>query len=124
MSVMDLFKGRMYVTSPRDKDPFFHPRAYPKTKAEVLEVVNAVLKELPQWQVEEYKDIQGKFKIVRWTSPLPFADDIDIYVVQGHDGITRVEVIGQTQVGNRDWGRNKRSIKEFLTKMDAKLLHL
>jgi uncharacterized protein (DUF1499 family) len=121
MSLKDWLANRMYVTAPFDKDPFFHPRAYSKTKAEVVAVVNEILRELPQWKLEEYKEIQGRFRIVRWTSPLPFADDIDIYVVQGHDGITRLEMIGQTKVGKRDWGRNKRSLKTFLTRLDQKL---
>lgn len=121
MSLKDWLTKPMYVTSPHDKDPFFHPRAYQKSKAEVVEIVHAVLKELPQWKLEEYKDIQGRFRIVRWASPLPFADDIDIYVVQGHDGITRLEMIGKTRVGKRDWGRNRRSIKTFLEKMDSRL---
>jgi uncharacterized protein (DUF1499 family) len=120
MSLKDWFTKRMYVTSPTDKDPFFHPRAYQKEKAEVVLVIHEILKELRQWKLEEYKEIQGRFRIVRWASPLPFADDIDIYVVQGHDGITRVEVIGQTRVGTRDWGRNKRSLKEFLNLLDKK----
>ncbi len=118
MSFKDWLTKRMYVTAPTDKDPFFHPRAYAKTKAEVVAIVHEILKELPQWKLEEYKEIQGRFRIVRWTSPLPFADDIDIYVVQGHDGITRVEVIGQTRVGARDWGRNKRNLRGFLLKLD------
>jgi uncharacterized protein (DUF1499 family) len=119
MSLKDWLATRMYVTSPQDPDPFFRPRAYQKTKAEVVAVVNEILKELPQWKLEEYKEIQGRFRIVRWTSPLPFADDIDIYVVQGYDGITRLEMIGQTKVGKRDWGRNKRSIRQFLLKING-----
>jgi uncharacterized protein (DUF1499 family) len=121
MSFKDWLTKTMYVTSPRDKDPFFHPREYQKTKAEVIRAAQEVIASLPQWKIEEYKDIQGRFRIVRWASPLPFADDINIYITQGVDGITRLEMTGQTKVGKRDWGRNKRSLKEFLTLMDEKI---
>jgi uncharacterized protein (DUF1499 family) len=118
---VDWWNKTLYVTAPNDKDPFFHPRTYAKGKAEVIAAVREVLESLPQWKVEGYKEIQGRFRIVRWTRILPFADDIDIYVVQGLDGVTRLEMIGQTRVGRRDWGRNKRNIREFLTRLDAKL---
>ena len=117
----DWWNKIMYVSSPRDPDPFFHPREYGKSKAEVVKAAEEVIAGLPQWKIESYKEIQGKFSVVRWTKILPFADDINIYIVQGLDGITRVEMTGQTRVGRRDWGRNRRNIREFLTRLDAKL---
>lgn len=117
----DWWNKVMYVTAPNDKDPFFHPRVYARSKTEVVAAAKEVLESLPQWKVEEYKENQGRFRITRWTKFLPFADDIDIYIVQGTDWVTRLEMTGRTRVGRRDWGRNKRNIKEFLTRLDAKL---
>ena len=117
----DWWNKFMYVTSPKDPDPFFRPRQYAKSRAEVVRIALEVIAGLPQWKVEEYKEIQGKIHAVRWTKILPFADDINIYIVQGLDGTTHVEMTGQTRVGRRDWGRNRRNIREFLTRLDAKI---
>ncbi len=118
----DWWNKGMYVTAPKDTDPFFHPRQYAKSKAEVVQAAQEVIAGLPQWKIEDYKENQGKIHAVRWTNILPFADDINIYIVQGLDGMTRLEMTGQTRVGRRDWGRNRRNIREFLSRLDAKIL--
>lgn len=121
MSLKDWLTKTIYVTSPQDPDPFFRPRSYSQPKTEVIQIVQEVIAKLPRWRVEEYKEIQGKIHASRATAFLPFIDDIDIYVVQGLDRITRLEMTGQTRVGSRDWGRNKRNLRQFLSALDQKL---
>ena len=111
----------LYVTAPNNPDPFFHPRRYAKTREEVVRVVQEVLKLLPRWRVVEYKENQGKIKAARAARFLPFEDDVDIYVVQGVDGVTKLEILSRAQGGKGDFGRNKRNVRDFLQAMDAKL---
>jgi uncharacterized protein (DUF1499 family) len=121
MSFKDWFTKNIYVTKPNDSDPFFHPRRYEKTKEEIIQAVQGLLKELaPRWRVEEYRENQGRIHATH-AGLLPFAEDVNIYVVQGLDGITTLDMTSQSRGGKGDWGQNKRNIREFLTALDSKV---
>ena len=121
MSLKDWLTKNLYVTTPQDPDPFFRPRQYAKSKEEVVSVVLEVLKGLPRWKLLEHRENQGKIKAARAAKFLPFQDDVDIYVVQGLDGVAKLEILSRAQGGKGDFGRNKRNIREFLSALDAKL---
>ena len=110
----------IYVTSPRDADPFFKPRKYSQTKDEVVQVVKDVMTALPGWKFEDYKAIQGRLRAARrWFIGL--GEEVNVYVVQGVDGTTTLEITSQSKAGKGDWGQNKRNIKNLLTSLDSKI---
>ncbi len=120
MSLKDWLTKNIYVTTPGNPDPFFRPRKYAKSKEEVAEVVQEVLGSLTRWKVVEYRENQGRIHATHATL-LRFVDDVNIYVVQGLDGTTKLEIISQSRVGKGDLGQNKRNIRELLSALDAKL---
>ena len=121
MSWKDWFSKNLYVTTPQDPDPFFRPRKYSKTKEEVVKVVQEVIGSLSRWKVVEYRENQGRIRATCAARLLPFADDVDIYIVQGLDGVTKLEILSRAQGGKGDFGRNKRNLREFLSALDGKL---
>ena len=121
MSLKDWLTKNLYVTAPSDPDPFFHPRRYSKSKAEVAQALTETARSLPRWKVVEYRENQGRLHLTRSDLFLPFAQDVNAYVVQGSDGLTRLEMTSQSQGGKGDFGRNKRNLKEFLSRLDRLL---
>lgn len=121
MSLKEWLTKNIYVTTPGNPDPFFRPRKYAKTKEEVAGVVQEVLGTLTRWKVVEYRENQGRIHSTHTTRLFRFVDDVNIYVVQGLDGTTKLEVISQSRLGKGDLGQNKRNIRELLSALDAKL---
>ena len=121
MGWKDLFTKNLHVTTPEDPDPFFRPRHYARPKGEVVQAVLEVVAGLSRWKVIEHRENQGRIRASVAAKFLPFADDADIYVVQGLDGVTRLEIISRAQGGKGDFGRNKKNVREFLLALDAKL---
>ncbi len=121
MGFKDWLTKNMCVTTPRDPDPFFHPRSYKESKTQVVQAVQEVISTLSNWKMSEYKEIQGRVHAARRGAWLGFEDDVNIYIVQGSDGITRLEMTSQSRALKGDWGRNRRNIRDFLSKMDAKI---
>jgi uncharacterized protein (DUF1499 family) len=120
MSFKDLLTKNVYVTSPRDPDSFFKPRQYRQNRDEVIQTVKETVKSLPGWKFEEHKEIQGRVRAThRWYIGL--GEEINIYVVQGIDGITTLEITSQSKAGKGDWGQNKRNVKNLLTALDQKI---
>jgi uncharacterized protein (DUF1499 family) len=110
----------LYVTSPRDPDPFFRPRKYSQSKEEVAQAVKDVISALPGWKFEDYKAIQGRVRAThRWFIGL--GEEVNIYVVQAVDGTTTLEITSQSKAGKGDWGQNKRNIQNLLTALDSKI---
>ncbi len=70
MSLKDWLSTRMYVTAPIDKDPFFHPRAYQKTKAEVVAVVSEILKNCHNGSWKNIK--RSKAGSASFVGPVPY----------------------------------------------------
>ena len=123
MGLKDLLGKNIYVTTPQDKDAFFHPRRYSKPKEEVVTIVLRVIGSLKDWRVEEHRENQGRIHASRSALFPPSAQDINIYVVQGTDGVTKLEMTSQTSGGGKaDFGRNKKNIREFLGRMDETLI--
>jgi uncharacterized protein (DUF1499 family) len=121
MSLKVWLTKNVYVTSPRDPDPFFRPRKYSQNKSEVIQVVMDTVNSLQGWKFEEHKEIQGRIRAThRWFIGL--GEEVNIYVVQGLDGITTVEITSQSKAGKGDWGQNKRNVKNFFTALDSKQL--
>ncbi|HXL73222.1 MAG TPA: DUF1499 domain-containing protein, partial [bacterium] len=119
MSLKVRLTKNVYVTSPRDADPFFRPRKYSQNKLEVIQIVTKTVNSLQGWKFEEYKEIQGRVRAIhRWFIGL--GEEINVYVVQGIDGITTVEITSQSKAGKSDWGQNKRNVKNLLTALDQK----
>ncbi len=121
MGWKDLFTKNLYVTTPEDPDPFFRPRRYSHPKETVVKAALEVVGTLSRWKVVEHRENQGRIRANVAASFLPFADDVDIYVVQGLDGVTKLEIISRAQGGKGDFGRNKKNIREFLSALDVKL---
>lgn len=121
MSLKDWLTKNLYVTTPNDPDPFFRPRKYANTKEEVTRAVLETIGGLKRWKILEHRENQGRVRASVAAKLLPFADDVDIYVVQGLDGTTKLEVLSRAQGGKGDFGRNKRNLKEFLSALDAVL---
>jgi uncharacterized protein (DUF1499 family) len=121
LSLKEWLTKNLYVTTPQDPDPFFRPRKYSRTKEEVVQAVQEIIKGLSRWKVVEYRENQGRIRAIRATRLLPFADDVDIYVVQGLDGVTKLEILSRAQGGKGDFGRNKRNVREFLSALDGRL---
>ncbi len=92
MSWKDLFSKNLYVTAPQDADPLFRPRKYSNTKEEVVKATLEVIAALPRWKVVEHRENQGRIRATCAARLLPFADDVDIYIVQGFDGVTKLEI--------------------------------
>jgi len=125
MGLKDWFGKNIYVTTPQDPDPFFRPRRYSRSKEEVLGLVRETIATLQEWRVEEQRENQGRIHASRSALFPPSAQDINIYVVEGLDGVTKLEMTSQSRGGgNMDLGRNKRNLKEFLTRMDGRLTAL
>jgi uncharacterized protein (DUF1499 family) len=121
MAFQDWFGKNIYVTSPLDRDPFFHPRRYSLSKGEVIKRVQETLGSLKDWRVEEYRENQGRIRASCSSLFPPSAQDINIYVVEGLDGVTKLEMTSQSRGGGKaDFGRNKRNLKEFLVRMDSR----
>jgi hypothetical protein len=110
----------VYVTSPRDSDPFFRPRKYSQNKEEVVQAVKDVVASLSGWKFEDYKAIQGRVRAAhRWFIGL--GEEVNIYVVQGVDGTTTLDITSQSKAGKGDWGQNKRNVNQLLTSLDLKI---
>lgn len=121
MGLRDWLTKNMYVTTPGDPDAFFHPRRYSKGKEEVVQAAQEVLASLKDWRVEEYRANQGLIRAVRSRLFPPSAQDINIYIVQGLDGVTKLEMTSRSRGGRGDWGRSQRNLREFLSRMDERL---
>lgn len=125
MGFKDWFGKNMYVTTPQDQDTFFRPRRYSQPKEEVLKAVKETIASLKDWRVEEQRENQGRIHASRSALFPPSAQDINLYVVQGLDGVTKLEMTSQTRGGGKvDFGRNKRNLREFLSRMDGRLAAL
>jgi hypothetical protein len=109
------------VTSPDDPDPFFHPRRLDLTKEQTAGLVKELIGSINGWRLEEHREKQGLFRVTRSVLFPPSAQDIQIYVVQGLDGVTALEMTSQSRGARGDWGRNKSNLRDFLTRLDAKL---
>lgn len=120
MGVKEWFTKNHYVTSPRDPDPFFRPRRYAKTREEVIETAQSVIGKLPGWKIEKHHEIQGRLQVGR-RGFLGLGEVVDVYIVQGQDGITTLEITSRSRVGRGDWGQNKRNLKALLEAMDKAL---
>ena len=124
MSIKDWLGKNHYVTTPADPDVFFRPRKYQKSREEVAAAAKEAVASLKNWRLEEYRENQGLLRLSRSALFPPSAQDIDLYVVQGVDGITRLEMTSLSRGAKRDWGRNKRNLREFLVLMDSRLTPL
>ncbi|HVZ81351.1 MAG TPA: DUF1499 domain-containing protein [bacterium] len=121
MGWKDLFTKNLHVTTPEDPDPFFRPRHYSEPKGPVVKAALEAIAGLSRWKVVEHRENQGRIRASVAAKFLPFADDVDIYVVQGLDGVTKLEIISRAQGGRGDFGRNKKNVRDFLSSLDAKL---
>jgi uncharacterized protein (DUF1499 family) len=120
MSLKDWFTKNLHVTSPRNADPFFHPRRYSKTKEEIAPIVHRVISGLKRWKVEEYRENQGRIHATHRGSFFGL-EDINVYIVQGLDGVTKLEITSHSQMGKGDWGQNKQNVRELLLGLDGLL---
>lgn len=119
VKLSDLFTKNIYVTSPRDPEAFFHPRRYAKSKEEVGKAVYEVVARLKGWTVQEYRENQGRVHVLRQGFLPLWMEDVNIYIVQGLDGTTKLEATSQSRAGRGDWGQNRRNLKKFLAQMDS-----
>jgi uncharacterized protein (DUF1499 family) len=121
VSLKDWLAKNLYVTSPKNEDPFFHPRRYSKTKEQVAPEVHRAISSLKGWRVEEYRENQGRIHAThRGLFPV-FVEEVNVYIVQGLDGVTKLEVTSHSRTGKGDWGQNKRNIRRLLTALDVVL---
>ena len=121
MSLKDWLTKNIYVTSPENPETFFRPRRFNQPKGQVVEVAKEVITTLRGWRVEEYRENQGLLRASRSVLFPPSAQEINIYVVQGLDGVTSLEMTSQSKGAKGDWGRNKRNLRDFLTRLDSRM---
>jgi hypothetical protein len=121
MGLKDLFGGTLRVTSVEDQDPFFRPRRYGHPRDLVLRTALEVLATLPGWRLEEHRERQGLIRASSGSLFPPSAEDIDLYIVTGTDGVTGLEMTSRSRGGKWGWGRNERNLRDFLSRMDRKL---
>src|ERR1035441_3955131 len=119
MGWKDWLTKNLYVTTPQDPDPQFRPRKYSKTKEQVAAASLEVIAGLSGWKRVDYRENQGRIRASRAARFLPFADDVDIYIVQGLDGVTKLEILSRAQGGRGDFGRNKRSEEEHTSELQS-----
>ena len=124
MGLKDWLGTNHYVTKPGDPDPFFRPRKYQKIKTEVCAIVRDIIASLSTLRLEEYRENQGLFRITRSVLFPPSAQDINIYIVQGLDGVTGLEMTSVSRGAKRDWGQNKRNLREILSALDSKITRM
>jgi len=121
MGLKDWFGKRIAVTTPGDPDPFFRPRRYDKSREEVVKAALSVVASLPDWRLEEHREVQGKLRVSSGSLFPPSAQDIHIYIVRGQDGIVKLEMTSQSLGGGAAWGRNESNLKRFLVALDKVL---
>jgi hypothetical protein len=121
VGLKDWLTKNIYVTRPEDPDAFFRPRKFNRSKEQMAQVVREVIAALKGWRVEEYRENQGLIRASRSVLFPPSAQEINIYVVQGLDGVTSLEMTSQSKGAKGDWGRNKRNLRDFLTRLDLKM---
>ena len=120
MSLKAWLTKNVYVTSPRDPDPFFRPRQYSCNRDEIIQLVQQSIGLLKGWKIEEHRENQGRVQASR-RGFVGLGEVVNVYVVQGVDGVTSLEITSQSKVGKGDWGQNKRNVKALLTLLDAKI---
>ena len=116
------FKTNIYATRPRDQDVYYHPRRYDQTKGEVARILNEVIRGLPGWKIVEYREPQGLLHVTHSGWFPGFVQDIHLYIIQGLDGFTTLEILSRSRTNGGDFGQNKRNIKSLLHRMDAKIV--
>jgi hypothetical protein len=121
LSLKDWLTKNIYVTQPGDPDAFFHPRRFNQPKGQVVDAAREIIASLKGWRVEEYRENQGLLRVSRSVLFPPSAQEIHIYVVQGLDGMTSLEMTSQSKGAKGDWGRNKRNLRDFLTRLDSRI---
>jgi len=121
MGLKDWFGKRIAVTTPGDPDPFLRPRRYDKPREEVVKAALSVIAQLPDWRLEEHRENQGRLRVSSGGLFPPSAEDVNLYIVQGQDGVVKLEMTSQSRGGGAAWGRNERNLRRFLSAMDRLL---
>ncbi len=80
--------------------------------AEALARVEAAIKNLPRWRVENIDTAAGTLTATRRTRLFRFTDDVTIRLEPIPSG-TRVHARSQSRIGKSDLGQNRRNVKEL-----------
>lgn len=121
MGLKEWLTKNIHVTSPEDPDPFFHPRRYSQPKEDVVKAALEVLASLKDWRLEEHRENQGLIRAANGRLFPPSSEDIHLYILRGTDGVTKLEMTSRSRGGRGDWGRNKRNIAKFLSRLDSRI---
>jgi len=97
-------------TDEPDADP--GPLDLPLPLAEALARVEAAIKSLPRWRVENIDASAGTITATRRTRIFRFTDDVAIRLEPMASG-TRVHARSKSRVGKSDFGQNRRNVGEL-----------
>ena len=73
------------------------------------------------WRLVEADDERGVIMAESLTLVFRWVDDVRIHVVLDENAQTRVDLRSASRVGHMDLGRNPRTIRRFLKRLDAQL---
>jgi uncharacterized protein (DUF1499 family) len=99
-------------------DPVLAPVDLPFAPGEALARVEAVIGQLPFWQVGRIDATLGVVCATRRTSLFGFIDDITVRVEATPTG-SRIHARSQARVGVGDLGQNRRNLLELLARLRA-----
>jgi uncharacterized protein (DUF1499 family) len=85
---------------------------------ETLARVEAVIRRLPRWRVENVDALAGTVTATRTTRLWRFVDDIVVRCEATASG-TRVHARSRSRVGKGDFGQNRRNLRQLLDAIRA-----
>jgi uncharacterized protein (DUF1499 family) len=111
------------ATSEDAKMPELHPIHSTKSAEQLQEIVIAVAKELPRWELVEQKESAGSMQLhfVRTTMLMRFKDDIRVTIAPADGDGSLLTAESQSRVGKGDLGQNPRNLLELLAGVRKRL---
>jgi uncharacterized protein (DUF1499 family) len=104
---------RNWADTDEPGDSTLRPLDLSLAPAEALTRVEAVIRQLPRWQVERLDREAGTVAATRRTRLWRFVDDI-VVRCEPTPGGTRVHARSQSRVGKGDLGQNRRNLLHLL----------
>jgi uncharacterized protein (DUF1499 family) len=100
---------RNWADTDEPGDPQLAPVDLPLPPSEALTRIEAVLRNLPRFQVEAVERDAGILRATRRTRLFRFVDDVTVRL-EAVPGGTRVHARSQARVGKGDFGQNRRNL--------------
>jgi uncharacterized protein (DUF1499 family) len=109
-------------TIEKERNPRLRPIKTNKLIPDVVEIVVAAAKGLPNWELVEKSpdDREYRLHFVRTTRLWRFRDDVRVRLIPTPDG-TYLTAESQSRIGRGDLGQNPRNLVELLDKLRPQL---